>query len=102
MADVIVRQLQERDLPEADRVMRMAFGTFMRMADPMQMFGDADMGGTRFRCNPEGALAAELDGKLVGSNFLANWGSVGYFGPLSVDPSLWEKKIARRLLDRTM
>jgi predicted N-acetyltransferase YhbS len=102
MDNLIIRPLDERDLDEADRIMRLAFGTFMGLPDPMTMFGDSEMARTRFRCNPEGSLAAELDGRIVGSNFLANWGSVGFFGPLSVDPPLWEKKIARRLLDRTM
>jgi GNAT superfamily N-acetyltransferase len=102
MDNLIIRPLEEGDLDEADRIMRLAFGTFVGLADPMTMFGDSDMARTRFRGNPEGSLAAELEGRLVGSNFLANWGSVGFFGPLSVDPPLWEKKIARRLLDRTM
>lgn len=102
MDNLIVRPLEERDLPEADRIMRMAFGTFIGLPDPMKMFGDSDMARTRYRTNPEGALVAELDGRVVGSNFLANWGSVGFFGPLSVDPPLWERKIARRLLDPTM
>src|SRR5215469_14181038 len=102
MDSLIIRPLEEADLDEADRVMRLAFGTFVGLADPMTMFGDSDMARTRFRGNPDGALAAELDGRLAGSNFLANWGSVGFFGPLSVDPPLWDKKIARRLLDSTM
>jgi len=102
MQDVVVRQLEERDLPEADRIVRLAFGTFLGMPDPMRMFGDSDIARTRFRTDPRGALAAELDGRLAGSNFVANWGSVGYFGPLSVDPPLWERKIAQRLLDSTV
>jgi GNAT superfamily N-acetyltransferase len=98
----IIRKLEERDLDEADRIVRLAFGTFLKLPDPMQMFGDADLAHTRWHGNPNGALAAEIDGRLVGSNFLANWGAVGYFGPLSVDPALWERKIGRQLLDSTM
>src|SRR4029078_3784226 len=30
------------------------------------------------------SFGATLDGKLVGSNFATNWGSVGFFGPLTV------------------
>src|SRR5262249_31749828 len=48
------------------------------------------------------ALAADLDGELVGSNFATRWGSFGFFGPLSVRPDLWDRGIARRLLERTM
>ena len=78
--DVRVRALEERDLAEADRIMRLAFGTFLGMPDPMQMFDDADIARTRFRADPTAALAAEVDGKLVGSNFVANWEVSGSSG----------------------
>jgi len=68
----------------------------------MQFSGDADPIGTRFRANPSAALAAEVNGELVGSNFMANWGSVGVFGPLTVHPDLWNKGIAKYLLKSTM
>jgi GNAT superfamily N-acetyltransferase len=45
---------------------------------------------------------AELDGKLVGSNLAANWGSFGFFGPLTVLPELWGQRIAQKLLAPTM
>jgi len=99
---VIIRPLEERDLAEADRIMRLAFGTYLNLPNPMEMFGDSDMARTRWRADPSGALAAELDGRLVGSNFAANWGSVGYFGPLSVEPELWNKGVARRLVEETV
>lgn len=31
-----------------------------------------------------------------------HWGSVGVFGPLSVLPELWDKGVAKRLLEETM
>ncbi len=96
------RSLEERDLGEADRIMRLAFGTFLGLPDPMKMFGDSDMANTRFRAAPDSALAAEADSKLVGSNFVTNWGSFGFFGPLSVEPRLWNQKVAQRLLEPTM
>ena len=80
----------------------MVFGTFVGLHDPMQFSGDADPIGTRFRANPSAALAAEVNGELVGSNFMANWGSVGVFGPLTVHPDLWNKGIAKYLLKSTM
>src|SRR5258707_6556185 len=48
------------------------------------------------------SFGATLDGKLVGSNFATNWGSVGFFGPLTVRPDLQERGIARALLAKTM
>ena len=73
------RPLEQRDLDEADRIMRLAFGAFFGLPDPMKMFGDSDLAHTRFQAAPDSALAAEADGKLVGSNFVTNWGSFRIF-----------------------
>lgn len=100
--DIKVRPLIERDLAEADRIIRLAFGTFLGLADPMTVWGDSDFAYTRFAAAPEAAWAAEVDGELAGSNFATGWGSVGFFGPLSVEPRLWEQKIAQYLLGPTM
>src|SRR5206468_5367572 len=97
-----IRSLKEAELGEADRVARLSFGTFLGLADPMSFFGDADYIRTRFRADPSLSLAAEEDGDFVGSNFIANWGSVGVFGPLTVHPDFWDNGIAKRLLDKTM
>jgi len=69
---------------------------------PERFFGDAALVRTRWQADPGAALAAELDGRLAGSNFAANWGSVGFFGPLTVAPEYWDRAIAQRLLDATM
>lgn len=47
-------------------------------------------------------MAAEVNGNLVGTNFIANWGSVGIFGPLTIHPDFWDKGIAKLLLNKTM
>jgi GNAT superfamily N-acetyltransferase len=94
--------MREQDLPAADRIIRLAFGTFIGLPDPMQFMGDADYARTRFLADPSAALAAELDGQLVGSNFLTRWGSVGFFGPLTIRPDLWDRGIAQRLMGATM
>ena len=39
--NVTVRPLQEADLGEADRIMRVAFGTFVGLPDPGTFMGDA-------------------------------------------------------------
>jgi GNAT superfamily N-acetyltransferase len=99
---VAIRPLTEADLADADRVFRMAFGTFLRAPDPQQFFGDAEFVRTRWHADPRAAFAAVRDGRLVGSNFLANWGSVGFFGPLSVDPPHWGQGIAKLLMEPTV
>ncbi len=96
---VVVRPLTEADLVDADRVFRVAFGTFFWVPDPRQFFGDAEFVHTRWHADPRAAFAAVRGERLVGSNFLTNWGSVGFFGPLTVDPSCWNQGIAKRLME---
>src|ERR687888_768030 len=98
-----IRQLAESDLVTADRMFRLAFGTFLGLPDPMSFFGDADYVKTRFLADPTSTLAAEsANGDLVGFNFVINWGSVGIFGPLVVHPDYWDQGIAKQLLVPTM
>ena len=99
---LVVRPLLASDLDAADRVFRLAFGTFLGLPDPTQFHGDADFVRSRWKSDPAATFGAELDGELVASNFAANWGSVGFFGPLTVRPDLWDRGIARQLLGPTM
>ncbi|MFZ0263798.1 MAG: GNAT family N-acetyltransferase [Nitrososphaeraceae archaeon] len=100
--NITIRPLVENDLSEADRIFRLSFGTFLGISDPMTFGGDTDYVKSRFYSDPFAAFAAEVDGKLVGSNFTANWGSVGFFGPLTVHPNYWSQGVARRLMEPTM
>lgn len=101
--DINIGPLFEEEVPMADRIFRLAFGTFLGLADPMTFFGDADYVRTRLLADPSGALAAKTNsGELVGFNFVTNWGSVGFFGPLVVHPKYWDKGIGKRLLEPTM
>jgi hypothetical protein len=43
-----------------------------------------------------------MGGFLVGSNLAAHWGSVGYFGPLTVRPDLWDRGVGKRLMEPIM
>ncbi len=97
-----MRPLVEGDLAEADRIVRLAFGTFLGLPDPSRFMGDAAYVRTRWKADPSAALAAEQGGKLVGSNFAANWGSFGFFGPLTIAPEYWSRGVAQRLLASTM
>ena len=81
---ITVRPLRESDLAIADHIMRVAFGTFLGVPDPVTVFGDADYVRTRYIAAPDCAWAAEIDGEVVGSNFATRWGSFAFFGPLTV------------------
>jgi len=100
--EVKIRPLREEDLPDADRIVRVAFGTFMQMPEPEKFAEGTDHVKTRWIADPNAAFAAEVDGKLVGSILAAKWGSFGFFGPLTVEPDFWDKGIAKRLLDPVM
>lgn len=99
---VSIRPMREADLVEARRIFRVAFGTFIGVPDPEAFSADREYIFTRWRANPAGALVAEMNGTLAGSNFATNWGSFGFFGPLTVRPDLWDQRIAQKLLGPTM
>src|SRR5437764_2030918 len=97
--DITVRPLEERDLSAADHIMRLAFGTFIGLPEPAAFMGDASYVRTRWTADPNAAFAAEVSGELVGSNFATNWGSVGFFGPLTIRPDFWDRGGRKRLME---
>jgi GNAT superfamily N-acetyltransferase len=99
---ITIRPLRETDLPEADRIFRTAFGTFIGLPDPLAFYAGRELIRPRWLTNPTAALAAESNGQLIGSNFAARWGSVAFFGPLTVRPDYWDRGVAKRLLEHTM
>jgi GNAT superfamily N-acetyltransferase len=99
---ILVRKLRETDLPVADRIFRLAFGTFNGLPDPLQHGGDSDKIRTRWLADPGAAFGVEVNGELVGSNFVTHWGSVGFFGPLTVHPDFWDRGVAQKLLEPTL
>ena len=82
----IVRPLAEADLPQAQRIVRTAFGTFFGVPDLETFWTDFDYVYGRHGAEHTESFAAEEDGVLVGSNFATRWGSFGFFGPLSIRP----------------
>ena len=94
---VIVRALTEADLPQAQRIVLTAFGTFLGAPD-LQTFWFPPYAYARFGAEHIAGFAAERDGELAGSNFATNWGSVGFFGPLAILPELWDGGIGQRLV----
>ena len=74
MAKVRIRLLEEDDLGDADRIMRVAFGTFIGLPQPESFMGDAGFVRPRFRATPQNAFVAVLDDAVVGSNFATRWG----------------------------
>ena|SRR4028118_28678 len=92
--NISIHLLRESELACADQIFRLAFGTFIGLPNPMEFCGDANYIQHRWQTNPSAAFAAEIDEKLVGSNLATNWGSVSFFGPLSVHPDFWNQGVA--------
>lgn len=99
---ISVRPLEDKDLSTADHIMRLAFGTFVGLPEPTDFLGDGAYVRPRWRADPSAAFGAEIDGELVGSNFAGNWGSVGFFGPLTIRPDMWDRGLGRRLIEPVM
>ena len=99
---VRISPLRESELGEAIRIVRLAFGTFLGLPDPMQFMGDRDLLTPRWRARNTTVLAAHIDGQLVGSNVITRWGSFGFFGPLTVLPEFWDHGVVQRLMEGTV
>ncbi len=99
---VIIAPLAEADLPQAQRIFRVAFGTFLGVPDPENFWSDRDYLYGRWRSPHVAAFGAKSGDRLVGSNFATRWGSVGFLGPITVDPTLQERGTAKALLAATM
>jgi len=80
----------------------MAFGTEFGLPEPMKFRGDSDVVRVRFGMYPEGCLVAEDNGEVVGFGMSNRWGSVGLLGPICVNPTHWNRGIARELTKRNV
>lgn len=97
MKQVEISLLQERELPEAEKLLRLSFGTFLGLTEPMN-FSNGATYTNRWYKDPQAVFAAKLDSKLVGFSMVANWGSCGGFGPIVVHPDYWDQGIGYQLM----
>ena len=94
--------LKQSELSEADRIVRLAFGTFLHLPNPLDFMGDRSLMIPRWRSTHVKVIAAREAGRIIGSNVATRWGSFGFFGPLTVLPEYWDQGVAQRLLEATM
>ncbi len=97
-----VGPLKQSELEEADRIVRLAFGTFLGLPNPLDFMGDRSFMTPRWRSTHVKVIAARDGGRLIGSNVATSWGSFGFFGPLTVLPEYWDRGVAQQLLQATM
>lgn len=101
-SSVKIGPLKKHEVDEAARIVRLAFGTFLGIPNPLEFMEDRDFMGPRWRSPHVKVIAARENGHLIGSNVVTRWGSFGYFGPLTVLPQYWGTGVAQRLLEATM
>ncbi len=94
--------LKESELEEAERIVRLAFGTFLGVPNPLEFMGDRNFMTPRWRAKNVKVIAAREGSRLIASNVVTRWGSFGFFGPLTVLPEYWDRGVAQRLLEATM
>ena len=94
--------LKQSELEEANRIVRLAFGTFLGLTNPLDFMGDRNFMTPRWRSAHVKVIAARDGSRLIGSNVATRWGSFGFFGPLTVLPEYWDRGVAQRLLEATM
>ena len=104
--DVVLREPVGDDTAEIGRIM---FDAFKTIADQHRFppdFPAAEMaagliGGLLehpgFYC-----VVAELDGRVVGSNFLDERSPITGLGPITVDPTVQNRSVGRRLMDHAL
>lgn len=95
----LVRELRASDLPAAKEIHRAAFTAFLKTGERVE---DRNFVESRFRCFPQGALAGEVSGALVGASFLAHWGSLAVLGPTVVKPTGWTGNAGRLMLEEAV
>lgn len=98
---VKVGLIRKNELAEADRILRVAFGTFLGLPNPAEFMGDRDLLISRWHGPHVEVLAARQDGRLIGTNVATQWGSFGFFGPLTILPEYWDRGVAQLLLQAT-
>jgi GNAT superfamily N-acetyltransferase len=99
---ITVGPLKRSEVAEADRIVRVAFGTFLGLPNPADFMGDRSFLVSRWHSPHVAVIAAREDGRLIGSNVVTRWGSFGFFGPLTVLPEYWNRGVAQQLLAATM
>lgn len=98
MNSVEISLLQESELLEAEKLLRLSFGTFLGLKEPMD-FGNGAKYMPRWYRDSLAVFAAKIDKKLVGCAMVSNWGTCAGFGPIVIHPDYWERGIGSQLID---
>jgi GNAT superfamily N-acetyltransferase len=102
MADLILRRATNEDVPELGRICFEAFGSIARKHGFPEDFPSIDVaaGLIGFLQSHSGfyGVAAERDGRVLGSNFLDERCTIAGVGPITVDPLSQDRGVGRSLM----
>lgn len=90
-----VGPLKQSELEEAGRIVRLAFGTFLGLPNPLDFMGDRNLVTPRWHSTHVKVIAARQSGRLLGTNVATRWGSFAFFGPLTVLPEAHRERIEK-------
>ena len=101
--DIKVRPGTPEDAEICGRICYNAFKTISEAHGFMPDFPTPDVAIdvlTRMLANPKFySVVAEIDGRIVGSNFMDERNTIAGVGPITVDPTVQNRAIGRRLMD---
>ncbi len=102
--DIVIRRGKVEDAAQCTAIFYEAFKTVAKQHNfPPDVTppdsGTASAWSKRFSTPAFYVVVAELDGRIVGSNILDERDSVAGVGPLTIDPSVQDNKVGRRLME---
>src|SRR5262245_41857449 len=101
--DISIREARSADAEMCGRICYNAFKTISEAHGFAPDFPAPEVAIdvlTRMVANPNFySVVAEIDGRIVGSNFLDERNSIAGVGPITVDPTVQDRAIGRRLMD---
>jgi predicted N-acetyltransferase YhbS len=103
---IAIRSARPEDAPEAGRICHDAFEAISRRHNFPKDLPSVDVAVHVIQMLISHpcvlAVVAERDGTVVGSNFLDERAPIGAVGPISVDPSVQDASIGRRLMEAVL
>ena len=104
-----LRPIEPADVPEAGRICHEAFTAIAAEHNFPSAFRDPDVAIgllSRRSARPSYGIVAELDGSIVGSNFVDERSPIVGLGPITVDPAVQNRSVGtalmKHMLDRAI
>ncbi|MCK4260219.1 MAG: GNAT family N-acetyltransferase [Halanaerobiales bacterium] len=99
-----VRNMEWKDYQQISWIDQLAFAGHYKKTYGVSQFPERTQSGmdAYINCTGGEALVVEYSGQVVGFNFVHQWGSLGWFGPLGIDPNYQRRGLGKALLEKTL